>query len=54
MIMLMLWIFFAILCGILANNKGRSVAGWVVLGLFFGIFSAIIVAVLPSLKAADA
>lgn len=48
--LLLFWILFAIFTGVVANNKGRNVVGWVVLGLLFGIFALIIVAVLPKLE----
>lgn len=35
-------IFFAICCGIVANNKNRSVGLAIFCGFFFGIFALII------------
>ncbi len=46
-------IFFAILCGILANNKNRNVVGWAIGGALTGIFATIILAVLPKLDKED-
>jgi len=43
---LILWIAFAAGCGFLAKNKGRSVGGWVVAGLVFGVFALIALAVM--------
>jgi hypothetical protein len=43
-------IVFAVICGILANSKGRSVAGWAALGFFFGLIPLIILAFLKNLK----
>lgn len=40
------WIAFAVGCGILAKKKGRGVGGWVVAGLFFGVFALIAIAVM--------
>ena len=42
----LVWIVFAIICGVVANNKGRSVGGWVVAGLIFGIFALVVLALL--------
>lgn len=39
--LLLLWIGSGVACGLLAKNKGRSVGGWVVAGLFFGLFALI-------------
>jgi hypothetical protein len=39
-------VVFAVLCGLIANSKGRSVALWVVLGFLFGVIALIIVALL--------
>lgn len=43
---LIIWLIFAVACAIIANNKGRSGIGWFFLGLVFGIFALIVVAVL--------
>jgi hypothetical protein len=40
----------AILCGIIAATKGRNPFGWGILGLFFSIFTLIVVIVIPSKK----
>jgi hypothetical protein len=45
-----IWIIFAVLTALIANNKKRNVAGWLVLGFLFGLISLVIVAVLPSLE----
>lgn len=34
-------IFFAAVCGMLANERGRSPGGWAAAGFFFGIFGLI-------------
>jgi hypothetical protein len=44
------WIFWTVLCGIIANNKNRNVIGWVLIGLIFGIFAVIILALLPKIE----
>ena len=41
------WAFIAILCGVMAKNKNRSVLGWLFLGALFGIFAFILLLVLP-------
>jgi hypothetical protein len=40
----------AIICAIVAAAKGRNPFGWGILGLFFSIFTLIVVAVIPSKK----
>ncbi|MYC97211.1 MAG: zinc ribbon domain-containing protein [Caldilineaceae bacterium SB0661_bin_32] len=45
---LLAWfVLFPILSGIIASKKGRSVVGWVLLGLLFGIFSFLVLIFLP-------
>lgn len=38
----------AAICAVIAATKGRNPLGWGVLGLFFSIFTLIVVAVIPS------
>jgi hypothetical protein len=40
----------AIVCAVIAATKGRSALGWGILGLFFSIFTLIVVAIIPSKK----
>ena len=40
----------AIICGVIAATKGRSVIGWGILGFFFSIITLIVVIVIPSKK----
>jgi len=47
MMYLLVWIFFAAVSAIVANNKNRNAVGWLFLGLIFGIFAFIIILVLP-------
>ena len=47
------WIFTAIICGMLARNRRRNIAMWVILGFVFSIFAVIIVALLPPRKPAE-
>jgi len=42
MLTLIFSVFFAILCGVIADNKNRNVTGWVIAGLLFGVFAFII------------
>ena len=44
----LIWsIIFAIACGYIANEKGRSSGAWAILGFFFGFFALIVIALLP-------
>ena len=45
-----IWIACAVIAAIVANGKGRSAGGWLILGLMFSFFAVILVALLPSLK----
>jgi hypothetical protein len=40
----------AVVCAVIAATKGRNPLGWGILGLFFSIFTLIVVAVIPSKK----
>jgi hypothetical protein len=40
----------AIISAVIAGTKGRNPIGWGILGLFFSIFTLIVVAVIPSKK----
>jgi hypothetical protein len=40
----------SIVCAVIASTKGRSPLGWGILGLFFSIFTLIVVAIIPSKK----
>ena len=42
-------IICAVICGVVANSKGRNVIAWTLLGLVFGLIPLIIVACLPNL-----
>lgn len=46
MFILLVWVTCAIVCGIMAGKKDREVALWAILGLIFGVFAVIILAVL--------
>lgn len=41
------WLAIGIATGRLAASKGRSAAGWTVLGLVFGLVATLIVALVP-------
>ena len=43
-----IWCFCSVLCGIIAENKARSVLGWAMLGLIFGPFAAIMLLALKA------
>ncbi len=46
---IMLWIFFAILCGVIADKKGRSAIGWGFAGFMFSFFAFFILLALDPL-----
>jgi len=46
---LFFWLLCAILSAVIASSKGRGGFGWFLLGLIFGIFTLILVAILPNL-----
>ena len=43
------WFICAGLCAFIANEKGRGVFSWMLLGFFFGIFAVIGICAVPSL-----
>ena len=43
----LLALVFGVLCGYWAHVKGRNTAGWAVLGVLFGPFTLLVVALLP-------
>lgn len=45
---LLVWLAFAVCCGLVAGAKGRSSLGWFILGMLFSIFALIVIAVIPS------
>ncbi len=56
--MWLLWAFLlniaiTIAVGVLARDKGRSVAGWVIFSLFFGVIALIAIALLRPLYPRD-
>jgi hypothetical protein len=44
----------AMICAAVANSRGRSALGWFFIGFFFGIFSLIVLFVIPDLKELEA
>ena len=44
----------ATVCSLVANSRGRSALGWFFIGFFFGIFSLIVLFVIPDLKELEA
>lgn len=49
---LFIWLVFAGLCAYVANAKGRSVGGWLIFGLVFGIFALLVIACLSNRRRA--
>ncbi len=47
--LIVLWLIFAFVTAAIAESKKRSVVGWFFVGLLFGIFAIIVIAVQPSL-----
>ncbi len=45
---LLFWFLPAIATGVIASNRGRSGAGWFLLGVFLGWIALVIVLVLPT------
>lgn len=44
----LIWgIIFAISCGYIANEKGRSSIGWMILGFLFGLIALLVIICLP-------
>jgi hypothetical protein len=46
-ILLLGWLFFAIVTAAIASGKGRSGFGWLLIGLLLGIFGVILIACMP-------
>jgi hypothetical protein len=51
--LLLLAVVFAAVCGTIAHEKRRNTAGWAFLGLLFGPFTLLVVALLQTRKQAD-
>ncbi|WP_457812116.1 zinc ribbon domain-containing protein [Sinorhizobium meliloti] len=47
--LLVIWIICGVVTAIIAASKGRSGAGWLLVGLLLGIFGVILIACLPAL-----
>ena len=43
-----LWVLCGITCAVIANSKGRSGAGWFMLGCLLSVFAVIMIACLPA------
>jgi hypothetical protein len=52
--LLFVWVMIAIVCAVVASNKGRSGFGWLILGAVFGVFALIVIACLSSVGDEDA
>lgn len=45
---LLIWaVMYAIGCGCIAEEKGRSAGAWALLGFFFGLIALLIIVCLP-------
>lgn len=51
---LIIWLLFPTVCGVLAFQKERGVVLWVILGVLFGAFALVVIALLPSKNKWDA
>jgi len=49
-IIIIMAIVFATICGYVAGQKNRSVAGWAFAGAMAGVFALIILAIVPTVK----
>jgi hypothetical protein len=47
LLVLVVWAACGITCGYIAGEKGRSVGGWLALGLFAGVFALVAIAAVP-------
>jgi hypothetical protein len=47
---ILLWLAFAIVCAIVASNKGYNGLLWFILGIPFGVFALIVICCMPSRK----
>lgn len=45
----LLWIVCCAACYKIALDKNRNAGGWLILGIIFGIFALVVVALLPTL-----
>lgn len=43
-------LIFGVVCALIANSKGRSAFGWLLLGTLFSLIALIVLVLLPSLK----
>ena len=44
-----LWFLCGVTCAVIANSKGRSGAGWFMLGCLLSVFAVIMIACMPRL-----
>ena len=42
--------FFALICGVIADGKGRSARNWALGGFLFGIFTLIVLLCMPNMN----
>lgn len=43
-----IWVIFAIVCAMIASEKGQSGILWFMIGMLFGIFSLVAVIFIPN------
>ena len=48
MVAIIVWCICSFICYSIAESKGRSGALWAALGILFGIFAVIVIALMPS------
>lgn len=41
LILLVIWLAFAAICAVVAENRGHNRTSWLILGFFFGVFALI-------------
>lgn len=50
LVLVMVWVFFAVISAIVASGMGRSRIGWFVLGLVFGPLSFLALGIVPAVR----
>ena len=53
LVVLLLWLAPAVMCAFTAGGKNRSAAGWLIVGLFFGLLGFLILLCLPKGEASE-
>ena len=47
MVAIIVWCLCSFVCYTIAESKGRSGALWAALGILFGVFAVLVIAILP-------